>query len=87
MPYQKDGKRNYEKSTLYTTPGQNNGLTALNEASLESRVMRLEERIREMEKTLTMLNHLAKAVAPLGQIRASSKKGLTDPFQEIRMGL
>ena len=69
-------------NTLYTTPAQSNGLTALNEASLEFRVMKLEERIREMEKTLTTLPLLVREVAMLRQISESCQRELIDHLVE-----
>ena len=74
-------------NTPYIIPGQNNGLTALNEASLESRVMRLEERIREMEKTLTILSLYPGEVLTPRAISESQRRAQIDRLVEIQMGL
>ena len=68
-----------------TIPDQNNGPPEVQEVSLECRVTLLEEQVREMARTLTILNQSQKEVKQLLQTFEWYRRRKTEAFQEKQM--
>lgn len=73
-------------NTICITPNQNSARTVQREQFYEERLMRLEERIKEMEKTLTTSNPFPKGDLALKPIHEWSPNIPTVVTSETKMG-